>query len=66
MKTLWADRVDPIRRYEHLVETGGLRADPHQRTIIEKLQRLWTDLKDYDPGDIPNQSEEISPSFVRP
>lgn len=56
--------VDPISRYDHLIETGVLKPDSHQRTIIEKLQRLWTDLKDYDPGEIPTQTEELSPSFV--
>lgn len=56
--------LDPITRYDHLIETGVLKADSHQRTIIEKLQRLWGDLKDYDPGEIPSQTEEISPSFV--
>lgn len=56
--------IDPITRYDHLIDTGVLKADEHQRTIIKKLQRLWTDLKDYEPGELPPQSEQIQPSFV--
>lgn len=58
------DTVDPITRYEHLINVGILRADPHQRTIIERLQRLHQDLVGYDPGEVPPQTEELTPSFV--
>lgn len=56
--------VDPITRYEHLVATGVLKADDYQKGIIQKLQRLWTDLKDYDPGPLPPESTKSHPSFV--
>lgn len=37
----------PIARYSHLVETGLLRDDEFQRSIIHKLQKLHDDLKGY-------------------
>jgi protein AFG1 len=46
------------------VDTGLLKPDSHQQTIIQKLQRLWTELKTYDPGEISSGKEEIRPSFV--
>ncbi|WVR09343.1 hypothetical protein IAU60_006409 [Kwoniella sp. DSM 27419] len=51
-----ASLKDPITRYDHLVEDGVLRADPYQRKIVDKLQRLWKDLEHYDPGDIPPET----------
>ncbi|ORY21376.1 AFG1-like ATPase-domain-containing protein [Naematelia encephala] len=54
---------DPLTRYDYLVEKGVLRADESQRDIIKHLQRLWTDLKDYDPGPLPDATTEIQPSF---
>ncbi|EIW68375.1 hypothetical protein TREMEDRAFT_44750 [Tremella mesenterica DSM 1558] len=54
---------DPLTRYDHLVSTGVLKADPHQRLILMKLQRLWTDLRSYDPGPVPPQIDEIKPSY---
>ncbi|WVO14581.1 hypothetical protein L204_102216 [Cryptococcus depauperatus] len=47
---------DPLSRYEHLVEDRVLRPDDHQKEIIKHLQRLWDDLKDYDPGPVPPRS----------
>ncbi|CAG8571480.1 6861_t:CDS:2 [Acaulospora colombiana] len=38
----------PISKYEEMIENGILRPDEHQRTIIEKLQRLHDDLRDYE------------------
>ncbi|KAK4687105.1 peroxisome-assembly ATPase, partial [Tremellales sp. Uapishka_1] len=54
---------DPLTRYEYLVATNVLHADPHQKSIILKLQRLWTDLSTYDPGPVPSPSTELAPSF---
>ncbi|WVQ80020.1 hypothetical protein IAT38_002121 [Cryptococcus sp. DSM 104549] len=54
---------DPITRYDHLISDNVLRADPHQRQIIKRLQRLWDDLKDYDPGPVPAPAPEPSSSF---
>ncbi|KAK1921004.1 putative ATPase [Papiliotrema laurentii] len=55
---------DPLTRYDHLVSVGTLRPDDHQRGIISYLQRLWDDLKDYDPGPIPPDPAP-STSFLR-
>lgn len=55
---------DPITRYDHLVSAGTLRPDEHQRNIIQQLQRLWNDLKDYDPGPLPPESAPEPASFV--
>jgi len=57
--------ADPLTRYDHLISTGSLRADDHQRTIIEHLQRMWADLEDYDPGPLPPELVASSGSFVR-
>ncbi|TXT09197.1 hypothetical protein VHUM_02671 [Vanrija humicola] len=54
---------DPMTRYEYLVNEGILRADPHQKNMVKKLQRLWNDLKDYDPGEIPELKTEVEPSL---
>ncbi|KAL7419592.1 ATPase [Cryptotrichosporon argae] len=58
-----ASFTDPMTRYEHLVDTGVLRADPHQKTIVRRLQRLWEDLKGYDPGPVPGPSTAVEPSY---
>ena len=55
---------DPMTRYQHLVDIGILKPDPHQKTIIEKLQRLWDDLKVYDPGPIPPEMPESNRGIV--
>ncbi|ORX38251.1 AFG1-like ATPase-domain-containing protein [Kockovaella imperatae] len=57
--TARASYRDPITRYRHLVDVKTLRPDPHQESIIQKLQRLWTDLKTYDPGPLPPETPEI-------
>lgn len=54
---------DPITRYEYLVSTGVLKADPQQKSIIMRLQRLWEDLETYDPGPVPPASTDLTPSF---
>lgn len=53
---------DPLTRYQYLVDQGVLRADAHQKTIINQIMRLWDDLVDYDPGALPE--EEPEQSFV--
>lgn len=57
-------KTDPLTRYDHLVSVGALRSDDHQRTIIKHLQRLWEDLKDYDPGPLPPENAESSGGMV--
>lgn len=55
---------DPVTRYEHLIKDKVLRSDSHQKAIVQKLQRLWDDLKDYDPGPVPAAAAQPSSSFV--
>ncbi|KIR54752.1 AFG1 family mitochondrial ATPase [Cryptococcus gattii Ru294] len=54
---------DPVTRYEHLIKDKVLRSDSHQKAIIQKLQRLWDDLKDYDPGPVPAAAAQPPSSF---
>ncbi len=53
-----------MTRYEHLVSTHVLKEDSHQKGIITKLQRLWSELEHYEPGPVPPSSVEVTPSFV--
>lgn len=55
-----------MTRYEFLVNEGILRPDDHQRQIVKKLMPLWEQLKDYDPGPMPEEDDGVSPSFVSP
>jgi protein AFG1 len=54
---------DPMTRYESLVAQGVLRDDAHQRSIIERLQKLHETLKGYEPSEVPASG---STSWVRP
>lgn len=40
----------PMQRYRGLIGEGEIRADPAQRSAVEKLQLLHMRLTDYDPG----------------
>lgn len=53
-----------MTRYEYLVRTGVLRADPHQKEIIQRLQNFHEELRHYDPGPIPAEETQVEPSFV--
>lgn len=53
-----------MTRYEYLVRTGVLRADPYQKEIIQKLQDFHEELRHYDPGPIPDAEDKVEPSFV--
>lgn len=37
----------PIEKYSSLVESGTLREDPHQRQIVQKLEKLHNELISY-------------------
>ncbi|KAG8798603.1 hypothetical protein FRC16_006930 [Serendipita sp. 398] len=39
--------VTPLSRYQEMIKSGTLRSDEHQRTIVEKLQALHDQLRDY-------------------
>ena len=43
----------PLQRYDSLVTAGTLRADPHQRRIIQHLQSFYTQLLAYTPPPVP-------------
>lgn len=55
--------VTPLSRYNQLVEAGALRDDPHQRTIIEKLEKLHQELTTYHPPPIPTSSSTSGSSW---
>ena len=45
--------VSPLARYDALTASGGpVRADEHQRHIVEELDQLWYELQHYNPPDI--------------
>ncbi|KAI9753764.1 MAG: putative E3 ubiquitin-protein ligase [Chaenotheca gracillima] len=52
----------PMNEYEDRVEAGSLRDDEHQRGIIQSLQHLHDDLKDYTfPPVVHPQIESLKP-----
>lgn len=53
--------IDPQHRYEQLVKDKKIRSDDHQQRIIDKLQRLYSQLESYNP---PNVPEPKAPSAV--
>ncbi|KAI0353065.1 AFG1-like ATPase [Trametes cingulata] len=58
----------PLQQYHRLVESGTLKADPHQERIIQKLQRLHNDLLHYEPPSIshtPSSNSLLSRLFAR-
>lgn len=58
----------PTSRYRQLIHNGTLRRDDHQKSIIEKLQKLNDELKGYQLPAIPSRSLSSSfgaTSFVR-
>lgn len=59
-----ADAKTPTSLYEDRVRNGILRDDEHQRGIVKVLQRMWDELADYDPPDVPEPKVE-KPSVVR-
>ncbi len=40
----------PLVKYRAMVASGELNADPAQRLAVEKLQLLWSRLRDYNPS----------------
>jgi len=55
--------VTPRTRYHELITQGVLRDDPHQRSIIDKLQLLHDQLATYTPPSI-SAPEPARPSLV--
>lgn len=52
----------PVERYDELVQSGVLRDDAHQRSIIKVLQSLHDQLKTYKQGDVPDPEEHLQAS----
>ncbi|KAF1737188.1 Protein AFG1 [Beauveria bassiana] len=53
-----ADGGGPLAEYDRRVEAGELRNDEHQRGIIESLQHLYNELRDYDAPTVVHPSLE--------
>ncbi|KAG2231889.1 hypothetical protein INT48_008915, partial [Thamnidium elegans] len=41
--------VSPLRRYDEITSHGPVKSDPDQRKVVEKLDELWYDLREYKP-----------------
>jgi hypothetical protein len=50
----------PLFLWEHLVNTGKIKRDAHQRTIVKQLQDLYNSIQDYQPKRIEFSKEETS------
>lgn len=58
----------PMEEYKKLIDKGALRADDHQTRIIQKLQDLHDQLRDYVPPPLPpphSGQAAKNASFVR-
>ena len=45
--------MSPLAQYDALTVSGGpVRADKHQRHIVEQLDQLWNELQHYHPPEI--------------
>ncbi|KAN0066545.1 ATPase [Thecaphora frezii] len=56
-----ASSVDPTQRYQSLVDSGVLRDDDHQRSIVKVLQQLHDELKAYQQAPVPDPEEAVTP-----
>ncbi len=54
--------ASPLSRYHELVAEEALRSDDHQRSVVERLQKLHDELRSYTPPPIP--IEVPAQSFV--
>jgi predicted ATPase len=52
--------VSPIRRYDEITSKGPVRSDPDQRKVIEKLDNLWYELREYKPKVFKEQGKSRS------
>ncbi|CEI95137.1 hypothetical protein RMCBS344292_09336 [Rhizopus microsporus] len=41
--------ISPLKRYDEITTNGSVRSDPDQRKVVEKLDTLWYQLKNYTP-----------------
>jgi len=54
--------ASPLSRYQELIAEEALRSDDHQCSVVERLQKLHSDLRSYTPPPIP--TEAPTQSFV--
>lgn len=47
------ESVTPLEALDALIKSGELREDPHQKKIVEELEKVYFEIKDYTP---PQQS----------
>ncbi|KAI7903453.1 AFG1-like ATPase-domain-containing protein [Cokeromyces recurvatus] len=50
--------VSPISQYNDIVQQGLVRSDPDQKHVIENLDKLWHQLKSYQPKVYNNQKKK--------
>lgn len=50
----------PRSRYDQLVQTGVLRGDRHQKSVVEKLQNLRDQLRNYDQPTVSDENQQSS------
>ena len=55
--------ITPLSRYNQLVQAGALRDDAHQRTIIDKLEKMHWQLREYHPPPVPTSSASTAGSL---
>ncbi|PSR80159.1 AFG1-like ATPase-domain-containing protein [Coniella lustricola] len=61
--TVNAQDLGPMQEYDRRVASGRLRNDPHQRGIIQSLQRLHEELRHYDAPPVIHPSiDDLQPS----
>src|SRR5271167_2207697 len=58
-------RLGPLPAYRALVASGALTSDPAQALAAERLQMLWSRLRDYDPSPRPAQANSLIARFMR-
>ena len=45
-----SQEAGPLKKYDEMVRNGKLKLDRHQRQIVEHLQRLYSEMLDYQPS----------------
>ncbi|CAG9997964.1 unnamed protein product, partial [Clonostachys byssicola] len=59
VSSVQGDGLGPLQEYDRRVETGALRNDEHQRGIIENLQHLHDELRNYHATPVQRPSIEL-------
>ena len=45
-----SQEAGPLKKYDEMVRNGKLKLDRYQRQIVEHLQRLYSEMIDYQPS----------------